>query len=127
MGFDYSILERLVVLKVVDTMWMDHIDAMSILKNEIFVKQYGQQDPIAAYKRTGSEMFDIMIEKIWHDVTMFILNLRLERAPQMQQAQRPRFMQAAPRRIGEVDNGIGKNQPCPCGSGKKYKNCCGRK
>ncbi|MGN1227156.1 MAG: preprotein translocase subunit SecA [Christensenellales bacterium] len=124
-GFDYSILERVVVLKVVDTMWMDHIDAMAMLRNEIFVKQYGQQDPIAAYKRTGSEMFDIMIEKIWHDVTMFILNIRLEKAPQLQQ-QVPKVKEASPKRIGESAKVVGKNQPCPCGSGKKYKNCCGK-
>ena len=127
MGFDYSILERIVVLKVVDTMWMDHIDAMAMLRNEIFVKQYGQQDPVAAYKRTGSEMFDVMIEKIWHDVTMFILNIRLEKAPAMQQGSKPKVMQASAKRIGEVDDEIGRNQPCPCGSGKKYKNCCGKK
>ncbi len=125
LGFDYSILERVVVLKVVDTMWMDHIDAMAMLRNEIFVKQYGQQDPIAAYKRTGSEMFDIMIEKIWHDVTVFIMNIRLEKANQMQQPTQ-KIKQASPKKIGEMEKPVGKNQPCPCGSGKKYKNCCGK-
>ncbi|MBQ8748886.1 MAG: preprotein translocase subunit SecA [Clostridia bacterium] len=128
LGFDYSILERVVVLKVVDTLWMDHIDSMAMLRNEIFVKQYGQQDPIAAYKRTGSEMFDIMIEKVWRDVTTFILNIRLEKAPQMQQQEqgKPKIREAAPKRVGEVDE-TGKNKPCPCGSGMKYKNCCGKK
>ena len=119
-GVKYEDFERFIMLIVVDKLWMDHIDAMSILKNEISIKRYSGQNPIQLYKKQASAMFDAMIENIWSDVTKYILNSRIEiRQPQTNtNAAGVRVPTGAPKAVS-------RNAPCPCGSGKKYKNCCG--
>ena len=124
-NIDFSIVERLILLRVVDTLWIDHIDNMTLLRSDVSLRGYAQQSPVAVYKRDGMRMFDNMIEKIWHDVSCALLNVNIERAPQKPQpVAQPVFIQKT---IVHDEPTIGRNDPCPCGSGKKYKNCCGNK
>ena len=139
-------LERVVMLKIVDQKWMDHIDDMDELKNGIGLQGYGQKDPVVQYRIIGGEMFDEMNANIKVDVTRFLLNARKReggiRREEQAQITNASLEDAA---ISLVDGGklskdegginktvvntepkIGRNDPCPCGSGKKYKNCCGK-
>ena len=116
-GVRYDEFERLIMLIVVDKLWMDHIDAMDILKREVGIKRYSQTDPIQFYKKQGGTMFDIMVESVWEDVTKYILNTKIELAPRQNVE-----VEARPVSAPKIAN---RNAPCPCGSGKKYKNCCG--
>ncbi len=126
---DFSLFERLILLRVVDSLWMDHIDQMQILRNEIGLQAYGQRDPVVEYKRQGFEMFDNMVDRIHEDVTAFLLNAKIEIKKEM-----PKQRAFTP--VDQVTNKssspvskkkeVGRNDPCPCGSGKKYKNCCGK-
>ncbi len=142
-GIDFEKIERFVLLKVVDTNWMNHIDDMQIMKNEIFARGFGNQDPILAYKKEGYEMFDNMIEKIREITCTVLLNTTIEvKAPEPKPTQKfteARVYNPAPQQTNErpgkvevqktvvkTEKKIGRNDPCPCGSGKKYKNCCGR-
>ena len=138
-------LERIVMLKVVDQKWMDHIDNMDELKKGIGLQGYGQKDPVVQYRLEGTEMFDEMIEDIRTDVAKIMLNLRKQEGP-VQRKEVTKVTGAGLEdtainlvdgKISEKEGGmnktvvneepkIGRNDPCPCGSGKKYKNCCGR-
>ena len=138
-------LERIVMLKVVDQKWMDHIDNMDELKKGIGLQGYGQKDPVVQYRLEGTEMFDEMIEDIRTDVAKIMLNLRKQEGP-VQRTEVTRVTGAGLEdtainlvdgNISEKEGGmnktvvndepkIGRNDPCPCGSGKKYKNCCGK-
>lgn len=126
-------LERVVLLRVVDEKWMDHIDAMDQLRYGIGMRAYGQRDPVIEYKFEGFDMFEEMIKNIQQDSVKLLLRSRLDRehAPQREQVAQP----VTESRGGE-DEGpkkpakrssdkVGRNDPCPCGSGKKYKKCCG--
>ena len=136
-------IERIVMLKVVDQKWMDHIDAMDELKNGIGLQGYGQKDPVVQYRIVGTQMFDEMIETIKVDVVKLLMNLRKQK--DLRRAETAKITNAALQAINSVDGGqstlknpdvnrtvvreepkIGRNDPCPCGSGKKYKNCCGK-
>ncbi len=134
-------LERVVMLKVVDQKWMDHIDAMEELKNGIGLRAYGQQDPVVIYRIEGMDMFEEMVFDIKHDVVKMLMNLRKQEEVKREEA--AKITGAALQAINSLDNGeqmksevnrtvvndgpkVGRNDPCPCGSGKKYKNCCGR-
>ncbi len=127
-GVDFSDFERYILLRVVDSLWMDHIDQMTILKNEIRVMAYGNQDPVVAYKREGFELFDAIIEKIKVQTTSLLLNAKIE----VQQAPPVPKQEYKPIEVREgsseakTDKLTGRNDPCPCGSGKKYKNCHGK-
>ena len=122
-------LDRVVMLRVVDTLWMDHIDAMEELKQGIGLRSYGQTDPAVAYTKEGFDMFDEMIAQIKEDTARQILTVQIRRAeePKREQIQKPMEPDAdaevMPTRAGRK---IGRNSPCPCGSGKKYKQCCGK-
>ena len=122
-------LDRVVMLRVVDTLWMDHIDAMEELKQGIGLRSYGQTDPAVAYTKEGFDMFDEMIAQIKEDTARQILTVQIRRAeePKREQIQKPMEPDAdsesMPQRAGRK---IGRNSPCPCGSGKKYKQCCGK-
>ena len=131
-------LERVVLLKEVDTKWMDHIDAMDELKKGISLRSYGQKDPVVEYRIEGFDMFDEMIASI-REETVKILLLAPFRKPNWAQPQEaPKREQVAqptatssdgtvtPATIKRQGKKVGRNDPCPCGSGKKYKNCCGR-
>ena len=116
----------------VDQLWMDHIDAMDELKKGIGLRAYGQKDPVVAYTIEGFDMFDEMIASIKEDTTQRILTVRIRTEEEMQRKQ-----VEIPENVGGDDSDkdsktvrgvkkIGRNAPCPCGSGKKYKHCCGK-
>ena len=136
-------LERIVMLKVVDEKWMNHIDDMDELKNGIGLRAYGQKDPVVDYREVGTKMFEDMILDIKMDVVKILMNIRKQNG-NMQRQETAKITGAALEAINSVDGGkkistpeysqtvvnegpkVGRNDPCPCGSGKKYKNCCGR-
>lgn len=123
-------IERVILLKVVDSKWMEHIDDMEHLKQGIGLRAYKQQDPAQAFQMEGSDMFAEMIENIKHETVKYLYHIRVEKAPEKRE------------RVAEItstneDSSVKKepikkkakphrNDPCPCGSGFKYKNCCGR-
>ena len=124
-------LERVVLLKNVDTKWMDHIDAMTELRNGIGLRAYGQHDPVVEYKREGFDMFDAMIDAIREDTVrmIFLAQVRTREEPKREAVAKETTAAGAsdgttkpePKRVGKKP---GPNDPCPCGSGKKYKKCC---
>ena len=136
-------IERIVMLKVVDQKWMDHIDNMDELRKGIGLQGWGQKDPVVQYRIVGTEMFDEMIEAIKVDVVKLLMNLRQQK--DLRRSETAKITKAALQSINSVDGGqssienpevnrtvvreepkVGRNDLCPCGSGKKYKNCCGR-
>lgn len=125
-------VERMVLLKNVDTQWMDHIDAMDELQKGIRLRAYGQHDPVVEYRSEGFDMFDAMIAAIREDTARMILTVRLKtkEAPKREAVAKETGTTASdtPAKKQPVKNGKkpGRNDPCPCGSGKKYKKCCGR-
>lgn len=130
-GVDFSMFERLILLRVVDSLWMDHIDQMQILRNEIGLQAYGQRDPVVEYKRQGFEMFDHMVDRIHDDVTAFLLNAKIQIDRKVEMPKQHSFKPAevvnnGPQQPISKNKEVGRNDPCPCGSGKKYKNCCGK-
>ena len=123
-------VERVILLKVVDTKWMDHIDNMDHLKRGIGLRAYKQQDPVQAYQFEGSEMFDEMITAINKDTIKYIMRvvIRKEEAIEREQVATEVSTNAdnsLKKQPTKKDTQIGRNSPCPCGSGKKYKNCHG--
>ena len=132
-GVDFEEIERYVMLRVVDQKWMDHIDNMDALRSGIGLKAYGQQDPVIAYQQEGFEMFDEMINNIHDDVAVMLMHANVEYppAPPKQETELIENHGDGERHVKEPDvtpksKQIGRNDPCPCGSGKKYKNCCGK-
>ncbi len=124
-------LERVILLKVVDGHWMDHIDAMHELRRGIGLQAYAQQDPIVEYKRQGFDMFDEMIDEIKDDTTRAIFLARVvgQDAPQREQLMKPAAVSGdgtLPKQPVRKSKKPGRNDPCPCGSGLKYKKCCGK-
>ena len=124
-------LERVVLLKVVDTHWMDHIDAMHELRRGIGLQAYAQHDPIVEYKRQGFDMFDEMINEIKDDTARMIFIARIigQSAPQREQLMKPTATSGdgtLTRQPVRKNKKPGRNDPCPCGSGLKYKKCCGK-
>jgi len=127
-GADMREIERVVLLRTVDAHWMDHIDAMEQLRQGIGLRAYGQQDPVHAYTQEGFEMFDTMVNEIREETVRTLMRVQVQKAPmkreqlakpiepQSQEGKQPARSASAP----------GRNMPCPCGSGKKYKNCCGK-
>ncbi len=137
-------LERVILLKIVDERWMNHIDEMEELKNGIGLRAYGQKDPVVQYRLEGADMFDQMNLDIRTDVVKFLMNAR-KRENNMQRTTSVKITAegldntnvkdlegVAPRKSGgnhtvvNTEPKVGRNDPCPCGSGKKYKNCCGK-
>jgi len=121
-------LERVVLLRVVDEKWMDHIDAMDQLRYGIGLRAYGQRDPVIEYKFEGFEMFEEMIKNIQEDSVKLLLHLNKERVIQREKVAEP--VEAShgdePKKpVTRSSDKVGRNDPCPCGSGKKYKKCCG--
>ncbi|HHU48636.1 MAG: preprotein translocase subunit SecA [Caldicoprobacterales bacterium] len=121
-------VERVITLKVVDRKWMDHIDAMDQLRQGIGLRAYGQRDPVMEYKFEGYEMFQDMIRSIQEEVLTLLFHVRVQtNMPKREKVAEP--IEAGhgnrPRKPVVKDAKIGRNDPCPCGSGKKYKKCCG--
>lgn len=127
-------LERVILLKNVDTLWMDHIDAMEELQRGIRLRAYAQRDPVVEYRMEGYEMFDAMIAQIRENTARMMLTVRLQtrEEPKREEVAKPTAAGVSGGDGSEpkqpVVNGkkVGRNDPCPCGSGKKYKKCCGR-
>ena len=119
-------LERVISLQVVDQKWMDHIDEMDQLKQGIGLRAYGQRDPVQEYKFEGYEMFNNMIQSIKEDVVRAIYNVQIKTPPQRHQVANPTSTShGVPQPQQAKSERVGRNDPCPCGSGKKYKKCCG--
>ena len=129
-------IERVILLKTVDSKWMNHIDNMDHLKQGIGLRAFKQQDPVQAYQMEGSAMFEEMIASIKLDTVKYIFHVQMQKAPERERVAKEtnavhasagggseKEVKREPVRKGTE---IGRNDPCPCGSGKKYKNCCGR-
>ena len=143
MGLDFEAIERNVLLRMVDINWMSQIEDMQIMKDEILSRQFGQQDPVLAYKKEGFEMFDNMIDKIKENTCKVLLNAQVRERPSEPAPQPVKIVftgkELSPEERAEAEKKkklhvqktiynnkpkAGRNDPCPCGSGKKYKNCC---
>jgi preprotein translocase subunit SecA len=127
---DMREVERIMLLRAVDTNWMDQIDAMDQLKQGIGLRAYAQTDPANAYSSEGADLFDAMIERIREEAVKNLLRVQVRKAPvERKQVAKPVDTPAPdgdkPKVLKRAAK-IGRNDPCPCGSGKKYKNCCGR-
>ena len=145
-GETFRELERVVMLKIVDQKWMEHIDNMDELKNGIGLRAYGQKDPVVVYRMEGFDMFDQMVDDIKFDVVKLLMHAtkRDEGASRKEAAQitdaklqEKAAIELVDGKLSPKEGGInktivnespkvGRNDPCPCGSGKKYKNCCGK-
>ena len=121
--------EKAISLRVIDTHWMEHINAMSLLREGIYLRQYAQENPLQAYTAEGYEMFDNLLATIDMDISRYLLNAEIRQNTERKQVingtpneDKSKTKKQTPKRVKKV----GRNEPCPCGSGKKYKNCCGK-
>jgi len=127
-GIDFYAVERDLLLNNVDRRWIDHIDNMDKLKRGISLRSFANEDPINAFKREGLEMFEEMIENIQTDTVFFLLKMELQKNnPQPKKVNVQQKLEINEDKKTIKSSGEpGRNDPCPCGSGKKYKNCCGK-
>ncbi len=121
--------EKVITLQVLDNYWMEHINTMAHLREGIHLRGYAQEDPLRAYTMEGFELFDSMMQKIDKDVSIFLLKAEIRQNIERKEVAKKKITNESketakktPKRV----NKIGRNDPCPCGSGKKYKNCCGK-
>ncbi len=125
-------LERMLLLRVVDTKWMDHIDDMDQLRKGIGLRAYGQRDPVIEYKEEGYAMYEAMLNSINEDLVKFLFRVKINTSVQREQVAQPVTQThgdsepAAKKPVVRSSQKVGRNDPCPCGSGKKYKKCCGQ-
>ncbi|MCC8081478.1 MAG: preprotein translocase subunit SecA [Lachnospiraceae bacterium] len=123
-------LERVILLKSIDRKWMDHIDDMEILREGIGLQAYGQRDPLVEYKMAGFDMFDDMIANMQEETIRLLFHVKVEQKVEREEVakvtgtNKDESVQKAPKKRAQKK--VYPNDPCPCGSGKKYKNCCGR-
>ncbi|MCI5622230.1 MULTISPECIES: preprotein translocase subunit SecA [Anaerostipes] len=128
--FDLREIERIILLKVIDRKWMDHIDDMDQLREGIGLQAYGQRDPVVEYRMVGFDMFNEMTKAIQEETTGALMHVQIEQKIEREEA--PKITgtnkDESNEKMPYVRKGakIGRNDPCPCGSGKKYKNCCGK-
>ena len=129
---DMREIERIILLKNVDTKWMDHIDAMDELRKGIYLRSMGQRDPVVEYRFEGFAMFDEMIASIREDTVRMVLAVKLQIQQHKPPMQREQVLKPEAENSGSkttvkktASQMVGRNDPCPCGSGKKYKKCCG--
>ena len=124
-------IERFVLLRCVDLQWKDHIDAVDELKKGIGLVAYGQKDPIIAFREESADMFDAMITSIREDTVRMVLTIKIREDEEVKREKVAKITATGsgdgsekkqPKRAGKK---VGPNDPCPCGSGKKYKKCCG--
>ena len=133
-------LEKIIMLRVVDNRWMEHLDRMDMLREGIGLLAYGQRQPLVEYKIRGHEMFNQMIQSIQSDIASLIFRVNIITREQQEAMERENQQRMAAAQANHGDDfqervqqpvkkgeKIGRNDPCPCGSGKKYKNCCGKK
>ena len=122
-------LERVLMLRIVDTLWMDHLDEMEQIKREIGLRAYGQHDPVVEYRTVASELYEGLLESIKRDTVRYVLSAQPRIRIVREQVAKPLdtggdgTLKAQPKR---ATGKVGRNDPCPCGSGKKYKHCCGK-
>ena len=124
-------IERIILLQCVDSHWIDHIDAMDQLRQGIGLRALGQQDPVIAYKMEGFDMFDDMIKHIQEDTVRYLFNITIEQQPKERKSVVDVDTLASPSDLADnspvvKERTVGRNEPCPCGSGKKFKHCCGK-
>lgn len=119
-------IERAIMLRIIDSKWMDHIDAMDQLRNGINLRAYGQRDPLVEYKYEAYEAFQAMVYSIKEDVVRYILRVKVVEKPEERQIVMKSNDNDTRKEPVKVGKKIGRNEPCPCGSGKKYKHCCGK-
>lgn len=124
-GFDFKELERVVLLKTVDSKWMEHIDAMDALRRGIGLRGYGQRDPVIAYRQEGWDMFEDMVSRIHSETASILLKIHVEKREDGSKAEVRQNIATAQKSVAQQKK-VGRNDPCPCGSGLKYKNCCGK-
>ncbi len=128
-GEQMSELERVIMLRVVDTLWMDHLDEMEQIKREIGLRAYGQHDPVVEYRTVASELYEGLLDAIKRDTVKYVLSAQPRIKIEREQVAKPLdtggdgTLKAQPKRAAGK---VGRNEPCPCGSGKKYKHCCGK-
>jgi len=120
----------MIMLSAVDRAWKDHLYSMDHLREGIGMRGYAQLDPIVEYKREGYEMFSDMIGRIKEEVLQYLFRFQIKSADGRTRAFTPQKQGTVPEPQGEVPSRkqlkVGRNDPCPCGSGKKFKKCCGR-
>ncbi len=123
-----SEFEKALSLQVIDNYWMEQINIMSHLREGIYLRSYGQEDPLRAYSTEGFELFDNMLQKIDHDITVFLLKSEIRQNIERKQVSKPTHTNDGKEEKSQPKKSkkIPRNAPCPCGSGKKYKNCCGK-
>ncbi len=129
MGVDFSVFERDILLMVVDKYWVSHIDAMDKLKRGISLRSYANEDPIHAYKKEGMEMYEEMTMSIQEETVRILLNANVTVEQRPKPVERKIFTTSGGSQSGgqyKAPQSVGRNDPCPCGSGKKYKHCCGK-
>ena len=120
--------EKAIYLRVIDMHWMENINAMSLLREGIHLRSYAQENPLRAYTTEGFEMFDAMLDTIEKETTMYLLRAEIRQNSVRKQVAKGEAVsdnkpkKKEPKKVSK----IGRNEPCPCGSGKKYKNCCGK-
>ena len=123
-------LERVLMLRVVDTLWMDHLDEMEHVKREIGLRAYGQHDPVVEYRNVGSELYEGMLDAIKRETVRYVLfampRIKIEREQVAKPLDTGGDGSLKKRPASADKKEPGRNDPCPCGSGKKYKNCCGK-
>ena len=124
-------LERVVLLKMIDRRWMDHIDNMEQLRQSIGLQAYGQRDPLVEYRFAGYDMFDEMTQGISEDTVQALMHVRIQQKAEREEVAKVtgtnKDTSGVKEPVRRKDGKIYPNDPCPCGSGKKYKQCCGRK
>ena len=129
-GVNFSEVERVVLLRNIDTKWIDHIDAMDQLRKGISLRGYGNIDPVVEYKKEGYEMFEDLTSAIQDDTITLLLKAELRKVPNIVKEEKKDLVAnkegSTTNFMKKAKQSIGRNDPCPCGSGKKYKNCCGK-
>jgi preprotein translocase subunit SecA len=130
---EFRQLERVVMLQTVDNLWKDHLLSMDHLKEGIGLRGYAQQNPLLVYKKEGFELFQDMIDRIKRETLAILYRIQIaepEKLEDLRQPEQPMFFSGgeapAQKPAQRSTKKIGRNAPCPCGSGKKYKKCCGR-
>jgi len=121
-------LERIITLRVVDSKWMEHLDAMDQMRQGIGLRAYGQRDPLVEYKHEAFDMFSEMIKMLQEEIVRYMYFVTVAERPQERKdliENRSEEAEAAAHKPA-VSHKVGRNDPCPCGSGKKYKKCCGK-
>ncbi len=118
-------IERLVMLRIIDTHWVQHLTSIENLRQSIGLQAFGQRDPLVMYKHEGHQMFQTLLDRIQHDIVHTIFHTGLESRPAVRRVQRPQVPAVARQSAAAGARKVGRNDPCPCGSGKKYKRCHG--